>query len=91
MIVSWNSLRNAGDPGESGPTWRDAVDGAQHALVALAVVHAAYLQAVGQGGVHAPHGACRRILRRLRRLRASCKGRSAGDKTGSSSVSQVGE
>lgn len=70
MIVNWNSLRHAGDPGESGPTWRDAVDGAPLALVALAVVHAAYLHGVGQGGVHArqggvhaPHGAGRRILR----------------------------
>lgn len=77
VIVNWDSLRNAGGPGESGPTWRDAVDAAQLALVALAVVDAAYLQGVGQGGVHAPHGARRRTLRLQRRLRASRKGRSA--------------
>lgn len=91
VIGNWSSLRNAGGPGESGPTWRDAVDGAPLALVALAVVDAAYLHGVGQGGVHAPHGARRRVLRLQRRLRASCTGRSAGDNTGSSSVSQIRE
>lgn len=68
VVGNWSSLRNAGGPGESGPTWRDAVDGAPLALVALAVVDAAYLHGVGQGGVHAPHGARRRVLRLQRRL-----------------------
>lgn len=87
-IVNRNRLRHAGDPGESGPTWRDAVDGAPLALVALAVVDAADRHGVGQGGVHAPHGARRGVLGLQPRLRASCKSRSAGDNTGSRSVSE---